>query len=278
MIRFVVGLFVFAVALCAFIVTRPAEITPTATAVPPQVNQSDVTVTRALSNPLRPVTVSDPVASSAPQVVPPDQPKGLDFVTARDPIDRTIDNVLGGLGVTFAGAAAADDPLANATAHALTGIGQATGTPNRAAAIRRQPAPETAFERMVLQALQARTPDAEIDAAINAAARAGRIVVPEVLVTANRQVDTLTLLDAILTEAVVTTGGIPPDPVAQDPNLFVTNVGRIYSVQPDDSLARIAARFYGSVAMAEVIATANRELLDRPADLRAGMALTLPAL
>lgn len=51
---------------------------------------------------------------------------------------------------------------------------------------------------------------------------------------------------------------------------------RIYEVQPGDSLAGIAFRFYGSTALYDTILDANTEALADPHRLQAGMILKIP--
>ena len=52
---------------------------------------------------------------------------------------------------------------------------------------------------------------------------------------------------------------------------------RTYLVQPGDTLNSIAERLYGDGARETALLEANRNLLPRPADLRAGMVLVVPA-
>lgn len=51
---------------------------------------------------------------------------------------------------------------------------------------------------------------------------------------------------------------------------------RVYTVQPGDSLPGIAFRFYGSTVGYLRILDANQDVVRNPADLRAGMVLTIP--
>jgi len=56
-----------------------------------------------------------------------------------------------------------------------------------------------------------------------------------------------------------------------------TTRGRIYTVRRGDTLSGIALRFYGNATYWRAILQANRTRLRRPADLRPGMRLVVPA-
>jgi nucleoid-associated protein YgaU len=53
---------------------------------------------------------------------------------------------------------------------------------------------------------------------------------------------------------------------------------KTYAARPGDTLSAIAARFYGNPAMWRDIFALNRDQLQRPEDLAAGMVLRLPAV
>jgi len=49
-----------------------------------------------------------------------------------------------------------------------------------------------------------------------------------------------------------------------------------YTVQPGDSLSKIARQFYGKPALWTVILNANRDILSNPRLLRPGQVLVIP--
>jgi nucleoid-associated protein YgaU len=49
-----------------------------------------------------------------------------------------------------------------------------------------------------------------------------------------------------------------------------------YTVQPGDSLSKIALRFYGKASLWPRIFEANRDVLDSPSLIRPGMVLKIP--
>ncbi len=53
--------------------------------------------------------------------------------------------------------------------------------------------------------------------------------------------------------------------------------GRSYTVQPGDSLSKIAEQFYGRASEYNKIFEANRDKMDNPDHVRAGMTLDIPA-
>lgn len=127
------------------------------------------------------------------------------------------------------------------------------------------PAPETAaatgLERLVINALAQGQSDAYIDALVNDAAAKGKVEVPQSLVTSDGRVDTSSLL-AVLSH--------PPQPDF--------GPGGSYIVQPGDSLASIAYRFYGNTGKAVDIFIANRSALASPNHIEIGQTLALPEL
>lgn len=149
----------------------------------------------------------------------------------------------------------------------------------------------TPLQILLVQALRAGQTDTEIDAAINAAAIAGEISVPAVLVTADGRVDTVALLAAIDTAArgadiptPVNFGTdpvadpVPPQPVADAPVAEVIEVTgpRFHVVAPGDSLGSISTAFFGSPRYDDLIFEANREVLADPNQLRVGQRLVIP--
>lgn len=63
---------------------------------------------------------------------------------------------------------------------------------------------------LVVQALKQGQNDAYIDTLVNAAATAGTITVPQILVTSDGRVDTHVLLASIITQATIAAGGAAP--------------------------------------------------------------------
>lgn len=246
MIRFVVGLLVFAVALCAYIVTRPYDdgrrsFTPPQAAVTRA--GTDTTIALPSSDVVATVAAPAPVPLPVPAPMPVPAP-GHGLTTNSDPLTLTIANVLIGLGLDSA---------------ALGPIGT------------RARGPETELEFLILQSLQARDANGDIDRKVNAAARAGDVTVPDVLVRADGTVDTPVLLEAIIAQAAVAAG--QPAPVPQ-PGATVEP----YRVSAADSLAGIALRIYGDVSRTDALLVTNPMVLSTADRLEPGQVLTLPPL
>lgn len=267
MIRLVSGLFLFAVALCAYIVMKPAS-NPGARAA---VTLEDITaVTRAQTQSL----IAD---------VP--LPTGN--------IDASTSEMLAQLGLNTNIAvpnlpteAAAVTPMDDATASILSGISavtnqQLTITPTPVAA----PAPVTAastFESLVMQALQEGQTDDFIHDLVNQAAQSGTISVPQILVTADGHVDTDALLGSLLTQV---SGAAPAMPVVASGQGTGVEVimeqgqqRRYYTVSSGDSLGGIAVKFYGNVNKFDLIFSANRDVLSSPDRIQVGQRLSIPTI
>jgi hypothetical protein len=235
MIRFVVGLFIFAVLLCAYIVSK--QPTPYAR-VAPEVVRNDA-------------TADETPAEATPEVVEtvvtaPTQP--LPFRTTRDPLTLTVANVLIGLNL--------------APTHL-----NATGARG----------PESALEILVLQAIQARIADQNISAMVTEAALAGGLLVPDVLVTADRKIDTQALLDEIISQAAVTADGQPPAAQVAPVGIVWIGENAFYTVIETDSLARIAAYYLGSALHADQLFAANANVMQAADQIMAGQTLLLPS-
>ncbi len=253
MIRAVVALFCFALALCAFIVVRPFSNRPV-----PTLPLTEI-VTRA----------DVPVA---PIVTP--------LQTDESSMQAMTQGVLAELGVNPG--AAPDDDLRALTAGALAAIRQATGQPDPNAT------PQTALQALVVKALRDGQTDAYIDILVNEAARSGQVVVPEALVTAEGRVDTYLLLSSIVSQASIDAGGAAPavPDVAGGVGVEVrvvqtataTEQYRFYTVSPGDSLGAIAVKFYGSLEHYPLIFDANRQILASPDMLKPGQRLVIPDL
>lgn len=255
MIRAVVALFVFAVALCVFIVLRlpSSGMTPILTATQ---QPQDQQVTRA-ATPLVPLQ------------------------TDQSSMQAMTQGVLAGLGVTPA-IPVPEGGLRDLTATALAGIRQATGQPDPNAT------PQTALQALVVRALREGQTDAYIDTLLNEAARSGQVTVPEALVTTDGRVDTYLLLSSIVSQASIAAGGAAPvvPEVAGGDGVEVrvvqtattTEQYRFYTVNPGDSLGAIAVKFYGSLEYYPKIFDANRQILSSPDMLKPGQRLVIPDL
>lgn len=122
--------------------------------------------------------------------------------------------------------------------------------------------PQAGLEQLIVKALQQGQSEAYIDALVNDAAHRGRVDVPGELLMPDGRVDTSTLL-SVLRSQRLGTGGTPS--------------AGVYVVQPGDSLASIAYRFYGQTRYHERIYRANRDILGASDRLSVGMQLTMPA-
>lgn len=287
MIRAVIALFVFAVALCGWIIFGPSG-RDTADVAAPDPPGSGVDVTRAAPGaealpPAAQQALGTRTSAAQAAVTPaaPARPIGDD-----SDLQAMTAGVLAGLGLADTALPTAGpggtDPLQAMTASALSGIQSVTGLPAPA------PAPQpTALQDLVTRALRDGQSDAYIDTLLNEAARNGSITVPEMLVTADGRVDTHVLLASIVAEATrAATGEAPaiPDGLPDGPGVELRMVQRadetlqyrFYTVQPGDSLGAIAVRFYGSADRYDVIYGANRTTLSSPDLIRAGQRLVIP--
>lgn len=284
MIRFVVALFAFAVLLCGYIVLRPDS------GVQMPMSES-LGVTRAQSDsilgPVPDVLASLDTATLTPAPVRPAAPSLMVASTNAD-MAVTSANVLAGLGLNTAPAAEADDPMREMTASIISGIGTITG---KTVTTSDQPAAATtALELLVVKALKEGQNDAYIDTMVNAAAKAGEIVVPDVLVTSDGDVDTAILLESIIVQAQIAAGGaapaVPDVPTGDGSGVEVrivqrateTEQYRFYTVASGDSLGAIAVKFYGSVEKYDLIFQANRKVLSSPNAIQVGQRLAIPEL
>lgn len=118
--------------------------------------------------------------------------------------------------------------------------------------------PET-LESLIISALHEGQNAEYIDALVNHAAEKGLVWVPGALLTADGRVDTATLLTVLSTS---------PDAMRAG--------ARLYTVQPGDSLAAIAFRFYGTTERVDTIRTANAATLADDGGLGVGQELVIP--
>lgn len=236
MIRFVVGLFIFAVALCAYIVsTQHGGILP----------QSEPDVTT-----IEQVAPVDPIQE--PEIVtldPTETPitRDFGFTTAPIPVGAAVRDTLAILGLELSG--------------------QLPSPPDRS------------FATLIGDALKQGVRDTQVIATIDETARAGHLAVPAGLVTADQQIDTATFLKAVVTTAVLATENAEPviPDLSNDPTAIISVNGYDYVIQPQDSLAAIAVKFYGDVGQSNRIIQANPIALARPDHLTAGETISIPA-
>lgn len=295
MIRIVIGLFVFAVVLCAWIV-----IGPTRGGAPEPVRVAEAPVDRlgagveaaAVEAAVAEAVADVDVTRDAPPQVESFQPalRQVTRVIPDAPAIRTDDStlsdttaaVLAGLGLeTGAPIPEVGDEMGEMTSGILSGIRAVTGQSA-------EPGPATPLQELVITSLQAGRTDAEIDDLINTAAVSGDLTVPEVLVTANGRVDTSVLLASIITEARVASGLARPEAPQSSGGDGVevrvvqtateTEQFQFYTVAVGDSLGRIAIKFYGDATFFPRIFEANRATLSSPDRIRVGQRLVIPRL
>jgi nucleoid-associated protein YgaU len=185
--------------------------------------------------------------------------------------------------------------LADLTAAAEAG-GQTPAAPETAenAALRKMseaviaglkgtPAAPQSLEMLVAQALAEGQTEKAIDEIVNAAVAEGAVAAPEGLTTTEGKVDTAVLLAAIEAEAQGDEFGqgdlSEPTELIESgtPSMQAATEDVLYVVRPGDSLGAIALRFYGKADLNGAIFKANRQVLDTPQSLRAGMKLLIPA-
>jgi nucleoid-associated protein YgaU len=285
MIRIVIGLFVFAVVLCAWIVIGP--VVRDGTTDPAIAGAGAVPV--APADPLGEaveVTREQPAQSEAFQPALRDVTRVLPTTSLNvggESLDQTTAGVLAGLGLdTGVAAPAPTDEMGQMTSDILSSIRAVTG---EAVA----PAEPSSLSELVAKALQAGATDQAIDALVNEAALAGDVSVPNVLVTPEGRVDTSVLLANIVTQALVAAG--QPAPAVPDAGIGGDGVEvrvvqtatdteqfRFYTVGVGDSLGAIAIKFYGDANQFPRIFDANRATLSSPDRIRVGQRLVIPEL
>jgi nucleoid-associated protein YgaU len=291
MIRIVVALFVFAVLLCAWIIYDPfsgGPAEPVTAEAPAAVPDPAIAPTEELVDRLGQAIE---VTRSVPEA-PPTQPVIREitrvFETPAIRVDdqtlsETTAGVLAGLGldVRSPAEASADDPMAQMTVGVLSGIRSVTGETEPAFT---EPSP---LQALVIGALRDGQTDAAIDAAVNEAALAGDLAVPDVMVTSDGRVDTSVLLASIISEARIAAGearrpasvesvGGDGVEVRVVQTAEETQQYRFYTVNSGDSLDAIAIKFYGDASYYNVIFDANRAILSSPDRIRTGQRLVIP--
>lgn len=139
------------------------------------------------------------------------------------------------------------------------------------------------LERLVSQAMREGQSDAYLDALLNEARNTGDIVIPQELITSDDRIDTATLLATLVQRSVATTG-VPEQfksvekTVTATPEPAPVAAGQSHKVQPGDSLAAIAYRYYGQTYLYLAIFEANRDKLATPDQIKVGQTLTIPVL
>ena len=282
MIRSVIALFIFSVALNAYIIMRPDSNDRLAVV-------ETTAVTRARTDSILgpvPNAIAIPVAAiQAPQR---NTAPALGVPTDDADMTQTAANVLAGLGLNVERNPDAQrpDPMRDMTAGVLAGIGAVTGKKITAGGA--PPAAKSALELLVVQALKEGQSDDYINTLVNEAASAGAITVPQVLVTSDGKVDTSVLLSSIITQAQIAAGGpapaIPVVPSGDGTGVEVrvvqratqTQQYRFYTVSRGDSLGAIAVKFYGNVDKYTAIFQANRNVLSSPNAIQVGQRLAIP--
>lgn len=286
MIRTVLAFFIFAVVVCAMIIFRPfsgSDDTPVAQ------DRLGTSVEEAVE-----VTRAAPVEAALPSVVAAPAPAAAVTAPAPAPVtrpqtsDTSMDEMTAGvlaeLGFdvgTPAGPSQEAEQI-QTTAAILANIQNVTG---QQVAV---PERET-LQSLIASALKEGQSDDYIDTLVNEAAASGRVMVPEVMVTSDGRVDTAVILNNLVTQATLASGGNVPVPVI-DPNETAgvevrvvqraqdTVQARFYTVQSGDSLGSIAIKFYGRVDYYGRIFEANRQTLSSPDLIRTGQRLVIPEL
>jgi LysM repeat protein len=239
MIRFVIGLFVFAVALCAYIINaQHGGILPQSQAA------AQTTVVTRQEAPVQAEPTQDDTAA---QILESIVSRDLGFATASIPVSAAVRDTL-----------------------AVLGLDLPEGVPSP---------PDRRFATMIGEALKTGTPDAEIIANIAAKAQSGDVAVPDSLVTAGQKIDTASYLKAVVNTAILATEGADPvvPDLSNDPAAIITANGYDYMIAPSDSLASIAVKFYGDVAQISRLIQANPIALARPDQLTASTIISVPA-
>jgi hypothetical protein len=244
MIRFVVALFIFAVALCAYIInTQHGGILPQSA---PDATPEIIAEIPAPEPDAEPdvVPLTDDVAD---QILDAIVTRELEFETASIPVSAAVRDTLAVLGLDLATDAA--------------------------------PPSDHRFATQIGEALKAGTPDTDIKEAITAVAQLGGLAVPAGLVTADQKIDLDTYLKAVVTIAVLATEGTDPvvPDLSNDPDAIISVDGYDYVIKPSDSLASIAVKFYGDIAQTSRLIQANPIALAQPDQLIAGTTISIPA-
>ena len=103
----------------------------------------------------------------------------------------------------------------------------------------------------------------EIDQLIVQAVDHGTLIIPDTLRIPKGQPDTMAMLTTLVDATTPT---------------LTRDVGNTYVVRPDDSLASIAVKYYGSTAAVNDIFWTNKDRLSDPDLLRVGQTIFLPLM
>ncbi len=227
-------------------------------------------------------------AASAPEVAPEVAPgapgaEGLVVRGGKASLGQTTAAILADLALVKDSAPEGDKALEAMSSAAIAGLRGARG---QGGADRVE-----TLETLVSAALREGRPDAEIDALVNEAARAGDVSVPAELVTPEGKVDTAILLASLVSEAQIAAGlaekvdpseviaggeGVEVHMVAQADG--TSTEAQFYTVSPGDSLGSIARRFYGDAVLYSAIFDANRAILASPDRIQVGQRLMIPQI
>ena len=153
------------------------------------------------------------------------------------------------------------DTRSEGTNAIVTQLQQPTSQTTTDATPARAANPDDPLELLVIRALNQGQSEGYIDALVNHAAQTGEVAVPESLITTDGRVDTSALLSALAPQSAPATG---------------PGAGT-YVVQPGDTLASIAYRFYGQTSARHQIFDANKDRINASGHLQVGLELDLPA-
>lgn len=191
--------------------------------------------------------------------------------TKGDELAQMTNALLAELGGPVGASTADGDALMAMTNGVLAGL--------RGVSAPADPARPVSLQTLVVQALREGQSDAYLDALLNEARDTGRVVVPEALVTSDNKVDTATLLASLVQRSVGgVAAGADGGPDVTRPQARPLANAQVYTVQPGDSLAAIAFRFYGETLQYTAIYDANRDTISTPDKIRVGQELTIPVL
>lgn len=122
----------------------------------------------------------------------------------------------------------------------------------------------------IIQAIGEGRDDAYIEALLRQAVEMGETDVPTALITRRGRLDTHAILEELerkdQSRTVLLGAADDAEPVRP----------QVYTVEPGDSLAAIARKFYGRTEAFQQIFEANRATLGTPDNIRPGQLLTLP--
>ena len=130
----------------------------------------------------------------------------------------------------------------------------------------------------VLTAVRLGLSEEKIQEIISDAANNGTINVPEAMQTADGKIDTRTLVQSLVKEALAQSNEEPPAELVEDKPVAKLERNIIYTVESGDSLAYLAMQFYGKPDAYRVIYNANRSKISSPDKIQIGQRLVIPAI